>query len=101
MCGGDAYIDECEELMDECDLIVIMDDNLTFSSAYFKNKDEYFMFNLTDYALTETNFIIPKNLLLDVRASDNFLAELNYSKITANKELKMNFSIPKRYVEVQ
>ena len=68
---------------------------------YFKNKDEYFKFNLTDYALTETNFIIPKNLLLDVRASDKFLAELNYSKITANKELKMNFSIPKRYVEVQ
>ena len=68
---------------------------------YFKNKDEYFKFNLTDYALTETNFIIPKNLFLNIRASDKFLAELNYSKITANKELKMNFSIPKRYVEVQ
>ena len=68
---------------------------------YFKNKDEYFKFNLMNYSLTKTNFIIPKNVLLDVRASDNFLAELNCSKITTNKELKMNFSIPKSYVEVQ
>ena len=68
---------------------------------YFQNKEEYFKFNLMNYSLTKTNFIIPKKVLLDVRASDNFLAELNYSKITTNKELKMNFSIPKSYVEVQ
>ena len=47
------------------------------------------------------NFLIPKKLTLDVRASDNFLAELDYTKIIANKPLKMLFSIPKKYVEIK
>ena len=69
--------------------------------SYFKNKDEYFKFNLTNYVLIKTNFLIPKKLLLDMRARDNFLVELNHSKITANKKLRMNFSIPKSYAEAQ
>jgi len=69
--------------------------------SYFKNKDEYFKFNLTNYVLIKTNFLIPKKLLLDMRARDNFLVELNHSKITANKKLIMNFSIPKSYAEAQ
>jgi hypothetical protein len=36
-----------------------------------------------------------------MRARDNFLVELNHSKITANKKLRMNFSIPKSYAEAQ
>jgi len=67
---------------------------------YFKTKNEYFKFNLSDYT-TNNGFLIPKSLMLDVRVSDNFLAELNYSKITANKVLKMVFSIPKNYVEIE
>ena len=46
----DGYIDECEELMDECDLIIIMDDNLTFSSAYFENRDGQRESHLQEYA---------------------------------------------------
>ena len=67
---------------------------------YFKTKNEYFKFSLSDYT-TNNGFLIPKSLMLDVRVSDNFLAELNYSKITANKVLKMVFSIPKNYVEIE
>jgi len=67
---------------------------------YFKTKNEYFKFSLSDYT-TNNGFLIPKSLMLDVMVSDNFLAELNYSKITANKVLKMGFSIPKNYVEIK
>jgi len=66
---------------------------------YFKTKNEYFKFSLSDYT-TNNGFLIPKSLMLNVRVSDNFLAELNYSKITADKVLKMVFSIPKNYVEI-
>jgi len=69
--------------------------------SYFKSKDEYFKFNLTNYVLTKKNFLIPKKVLLDMRVKDNFLVELNHSKITTNKKLRMNFSIPKSYAEVQ
>ena len=69
--------------------------------SYFKNKDEHFKFNLTNYVLTKTNFLIPKNVLLDVRARNNFLVKLTHSKIKTNKKLKMHFSIPKSYAEAQ
>ena len=44
------YVDECEELMDECDLIIIADNNHTFSTAYFKNKDKQMESHLHEYA---------------------------------------------------
>jgi len=67
---------------------------------YYKTENEYFKFSLSDYT-TNNGFLIPKKLTLDVRTSDNFLAELNYTKIIANKPLKMLFSIPKKYVEIK
>ena len=35
VCDTDEYINECEDLMDECDLVVIYDDNKTLSTAHF------------------------------------------------------------------
>ncbi|MBC8266181.1 MAG: DUF4292 domain-containing protein [Flavobacteriales bacterium] len=67
--------------------------------SYFKSNDEYFKFNLTEYIVTENDFTIPKNVMLDVQTSESFLIELNYSKITVNKVQKMQFTIPKSYVE--
>jgi len=64
-----------------------------------KNENPIYLNGGSDYT-TNNSFLIPKSLMLDVRVSDNFLAELNYSKITANKVLKMVFSIPKNYVEI-
>ena len=46
----ESYVDECEELMDECDLIIIADNNHTFSTAYFKNKDGQVESHLHEYA---------------------------------------------------
>ena len=67
---------------------------------YFKTETEYFKFSLSNYT-TNNGFLIPKNLTLDVRASDNFLAGFNYTKLTTNNPLKMVFSIPKNYVEIK
>ena len=53
----------------------------------------------SDYTINN-GFIIPKNLTVDVRATENFLAEFNYTKITTNKAIKMRFSIPKSYVKI-
>ena len=66
---------------------------------YKKTESEYFKFTLSNYTINN-GFIIPKNLTIDVRAADNFLAEFNYTKITTNKAIKMQFSIPKRYVKI-
>ncbi len=68
--------------------------------TFYKSESEYFKFTLSDYTLSN-GFLIPKNVLLDVRASDNFLAGFNYTKITTNSPLKMGFSIPKSYVEAK
>ena len=35
VCDIDEYIIECQDLMDECDLVVIYDDNKTLSTAHF------------------------------------------------------------------
>ena len=45
------YINECESLIEECDLIIIIDDNYTLSSAHFKNKDGLLETHLHDYAM--------------------------------------------------
>ena len=66
---------------------------------YKKTESEYFKFTLSDYTINN-GFIIPKNLTVDVRATENFLAEFNYTKITTNKAIKMRFSIPKSYVKI-
>ena len=47
----DAYIAECEELIEECDLIIIIDDNYTLSSAHFKDKDGHLITHLHEYAI--------------------------------------------------
>ena len=39
VCDTDEYITECQDLMGECDLVVIYDDNKTLSTAHFHNKD--------------------------------------------------------------
>ena len=46
----DKYIIECQDLMDECDLVVIYDDNKTISTAHFHNKDGI-KIDLHEYAL--------------------------------------------------
>jgi len=71
------------------------------TGEYLKSENDYFKFELTDYTVAENDFIIPKNLLLDVKTSESFLAEINYSKITTNKPLKMPFIIPESYVEIR
>lgn len=68
---------------------------------YYTEKNKYFSFEINDYYKVENDFLIPKNLQLDVKASDNFLSELNYTKIICNKKQKMHFFIPKSYVEIK
>lgn len=68
---------------------------------YYTEEKDYFKFELSDYSKVEKDFLIPKKVQLDVKASDNFLSELNYTKIVCNKKQKMHFSIPKSYVEVK
>ena len=46
------YIEECEGLIEECDLIIIIDDNHTLSSAHFKGQDGHLITHLHDYAIT-------------------------------------------------
>jgi len=50
VCDTDEYITECQDLMDECDLVVIYDDNKTISTAHFHNKDGMII-DLHEYAL--------------------------------------------------
>ena len=47
----DEYIEECEDLMEECDLIIIIDDNHTLSSAHFEDKDGHLVTHLHEYAI--------------------------------------------------
>ena len=50
----DEYVEECEGLMDECDLIIIGDDNLDqtdCTSACFINKDGHMESHLQEYAV--------------------------------------------------
>ena len=48
----DEYVEECEDLIEECDLIIIVDDNYTLSSAHFKNKDGCLITHLHEYAIS-------------------------------------------------
>ena len=50
VCDTDKYITECQDLMDECDLVVIYDDNKTLSTAHFHNKNGL-RIDLHEYAL--------------------------------------------------
>jgi hypothetical protein len=68
---------------------------------YRTAENEHFKFNLSQYSKTEENFLLPYNIIFSVKSTDDFNAELNYSKITVNKAQKMTFPIPKNYVELQ
>lgn len=70
------------------------------NANYYTSENEYFTFEINEYYKTEKNFLIPKKLKLDVKASDNFRSELNFTKIICNKEQKIHFAIPKNYVEI-
>ena len=50
VCDTDEYITECQDLMGECDLIVIYDNNKEISTAHFHNKDGL-RIDLHEYAL--------------------------------------------------
>ena len=45
--------------------------------SYYTEENDYFNFEISDYYRVENEFLIPKKLQLDVKASDNFLSELN------------------------
>jgi hypothetical protein len=68
---------------------------------YKTSENEYFKFTLSQYSETEERFFLPNNIILNVKATDDFNVDLNYSKIIVNKAQKMTFSIPKNYVELQ
>ena len=71
------------------------------NANYYKSENEFFNFEIIDYYKAGEDFLIPKNLKLDVRASDNFSSELNFTKIICNEKQKIHFTIPTNYVEAK
>ena len=47
----DEYVEECEDLIEECDLIIIVDDNQVQSTAWFKNIEGQLITHLHEYAI--------------------------------------------------
>ncbi len=70
-------------------------------TIFRKSENEYLKLEISDYSKSENDFLIPKNLKIEVKASESFSSELNFTKISCNKKQKIHFSIPKNYVESQ
>ena len=70
-------------------------------AIFRKSENEYFKLEISHYSTSENDFLIPKNLKLEVKASESFSSELNFTRISCNKKQKIHFSIPKNYVESQ
>ena len=70
-------------------------------TIFRKSENEYFKLDISDYSKSENDFLIPKNLKIEVKASESFSSELNFTRISCNKKQKIHFSIPKNYVESQ
>ena len=47
----DSYIEECEDLIEESDLIIVFSDNNTSPSTYFNNKNDEVITHLHEYAV--------------------------------------------------
>ena len=96
VCDTDEYIAECQDLMDECDLVVIYDDNKTLSTAHFHNKDGL-RIDLHEYAL---QYHKDKVVMIDV--SDFHIMEYGvyagghpiYSKIYFKREKNLDDEYP-------
>jgi len=96
VCDTDEYITECQDLMDECDLVVIYDDNKTLSTAHFHNKDGL-RIDLHEYAL---QYHKDKVVMIDV--SDFHIMEYGvyagghpiYSKIYFKREKNLDDEYP-------
>jgi len=92
VCDTDEYITECQDLMGECDLIVIYDNNKEISTAHFHNKDG-FRIDLHEYALQHHK---DKVVMIDV--SDFHIMEYgtyagghpNYFKIYFKREKNLD-----------
>ena len=70
-------------------------------TIFRKSENEYLKLEISDYSKSEDDFLIPKNLKIEVKASESFSSELNFTRISCNKKQKIHFSIPKNYVESQ
>ena len=68
-------------------------------TIFRKSENEYLKLEISDYYKSEDDFLIPKNLKIEVKASEIFSSELNFTRISCNKKQKIHFSIPKNYVE--
>ena len=96
VCDTDEYITECQDLMDECDLVVIYDDNKKISTAHFHNKDGIRV-DLHEYAL---RYHKDKVVMIDV--SDFHIMEYGayaggnpiYSKIYFKREKNLDDEYP-------
>ena len=96
VCDTDKYITECQDLMDECDLVVIYDNNKEISTAHFHNKDGL-RIDLHEYAL---QYHKDKVVMIDV--SDFYIMEYGeyegghpiYSKIYFKREKNLDDEYP-------
>lgn len=96
VCDTDEYITECQDLMDECDLVVIYDNNKEISTAHFHNKDGL-RIDLHEYALQHHK---DKVVMIDV--SDFHIMEYgayagghpNYFKIYFKREKNLDDEYP-------
>ena len=96
VCDTDEYITECQDLMGECDLVVIYDDNKTLSTAHFHNKGGV-RIDLHEYAL---RYHRDKVVMIDV--SDFHTMEYGvytgghpiYSKIYFKREKNLDDEYP-------
>lgn len=96
VCDTDEYIAECQDLMDECDLVVIYDNNKEISTAHFHNKDGL-RIDLHEYAL---QYHKDKVVMIDV--SDFYIMEYgkyegghpNYFKTYFKREKNLDDAYP-------
>ena len=96
VCDTDEYITECQDLMDDCDLVVIYDNNKEISTAHFHNKDGL-RIDLHEYAL---QYHKDKVVMIDV--SDFYIMEYGeyegghpiYSKIYFKREKNLDDEYP-------
>ena len=48
----------------------------------------------------EKHYLFPKHMYIDIKSEEKMIFEINYSKIEFNKRSRLNFNIPKSYVEI-
>ena len=97
-----SYTISAKEKNKKAIIFTVEKENFRIIQGNYKTlENEYFKFNLSQYSKTEEKFLLPNNIILSIKATNDFNAELNCSKITVNKAQKMTFLIPKNYVELQ